>query len=379
MSDPSAKPVLGSSVLGDAYEALATVQPEKLDAFWMPFSANRQFKKQPRLLASAAGMYYTDDRRPRDPRRHRRPVVLQRRPCPAAHHRSGQPPDRDHGFRADLPDGPSPALRAGRAPGRDRAGSAQACVLHQLRLGVGGYRAEDRAGLPARARRRPAHAPDRSREGLPRRRLRRHLGRRPGQQPQVLRPAAARAWTTFATPSTSSATRFSRGLPVHGAELADDLERLVQLHDASTIAAVIVEPISGSAGVVLPPVGYLQRLREICDQARHPADLRRGHHRLRPRRQGLRRATLRRDAGPDHHGQGPDQRLRADGRGVRVQPGARRLHAGPRGHDRPVPWLHLFRPSAGLRGGPGDAGHLRGGKPVREGDRAGPVLGGRPA
>jgi beta-alanine--pyruvate transaminase len=60
--------------------------------------------------------------------------------------------------------------------------------------------------------------------------------------------------------------RFSRGLPQHGAELADDLERLVQLHDASTIAAVIVEPISGSAGVVLPPEGYLQRLREICDR-----------------------------------------------------------------------------------------------------------------
>jgi hypothetical protein len=58
MSDPSAKPVLESSVLGDAYEALATGQPDKLDAFWMPFSANRQFKKQPRLLVSAAGMYY---------------------------------------------------------------------------------------------------------------------------------------------------------------------------------------------------------------------------------------------------------------------------------------------------------------------------------
>jgi beta-alanine--pyruvate transaminase len=59
---------------------------------------------------------------------------------------------------------------------------------------------------------------------------------------------------------------FSRGLPQHGAELADDLERLVALHDASTIAAVIVEPISGSAGVVLPPVGYLERLRKICDK-----------------------------------------------------------------------------------------------------------------
>src|SRR5205085_3047086 len=57
---------------------------------------------------------------------------------------------------------------------------------------------------------------------------------------------------------------FSKGLPSHGIELADALERLVQLHDASTIAAVIVEPISGSAGVILPPEGYLQRLREIC-------------------------------------------------------------------------------------------------------------------
>jgi beta-alanine--pyruvate transaminase len=59
---------------------------------------------------------------------------------------------------------------------------------------------------------------------------------------------------------------FSRGLPKHGIELADELERLVQLHDASTIAAVIVEPISGSAGVILPPEGYLQRLREICSK-----------------------------------------------------------------------------------------------------------------
>ena len=59
---------------------------------------------------------------------------------------------------------------------------------------------------------------------------------------------------------------FSKGLPQWGAHLADELERLVQLHDASTIAAVIVEPVSGSAGVILPPVGYLQKLREICDR-----------------------------------------------------------------------------------------------------------------
>ena len=57
---------------------------------------------------------------------------------------------------------------------------------------------------------------------------------------------------------------YSHGQPEHGAELADDLERLVQLHDASTIAAVIVEPIAGSTGVLPPPQGYLKRLRELC-------------------------------------------------------------------------------------------------------------------
>jgi beta-alanine--pyruvate transaminase len=59
---------------------------------------------------------------------------------------------------------------------------------------------------------------------------------------------------------------FSRGQPKHGAELADDLERLTQLHDPSTIAAVIVEPVACSGGIYVPPVGYLQKLREICDK-----------------------------------------------------------------------------------------------------------------
>ena len=59
---------------------------------------------------------------------------------------------------------------------------------------------------------------------------------------------------------------FSRGFPPHGAELADDLQRLVDLHGAETIAAVIVEPMAGSTGVLVPPVGYLERLRTICDR-----------------------------------------------------------------------------------------------------------------
>jgi beta-alanine--pyruvate transaminase len=57
---------------------------------------------------------------------------------------------------------------------------------------------------------------------------------------------------------------FSKGQPRHGAEFADELERLCVLHDPSTIAAVIVEPVAGSAGVLVPPLGYLEKLREIC-------------------------------------------------------------------------------------------------------------------
>ena len=59
---------------------------------------------------------------------------------------------------------------------------------------------------------------------------------------------------------------FSPGIPDHGAERADELLELIALHDASNIAAVIVEPLAGSAGVIIPPKGYLQRLRQICDQ-----------------------------------------------------------------------------------------------------------------
>ncbi|MGH6631523.1 MAG: aminotransferase class III-fold pyridoxal phosphate-dependent enzyme, partial [Burkholderiales bacterium] len=59
---------------------------------------------------------------------------------------------------------------------------------------------------------------------------------------------------------------FSKGQPDWGAHLAEDLERIVALHDASNIAAVIVEPVAGSTGVLVPPKGYLQRLRQICDK-----------------------------------------------------------------------------------------------------------------
>jgi beta-alanine--pyruvate transaminase len=59
---------------------------------------------------------------------------------------------------------------------------------------------------------------------------------------------------------------FTRGIPEHGGDLADELERICTLHDPSTVAAVIVEPVAGSTGVLIPPQGYLQRLRDICDK-----------------------------------------------------------------------------------------------------------------
>ena len=111
---------------------------------------------------------------------------------------------------------------------------------------------------------------------------------------------------------------FSRGCPEHGAELADDLERIVALHDASTIAAVIVEPMAGSTGVLLPPKGYLQRLREICD--RHGIllifdEVITAFGRLGAATAG---GIFRCHAGYHHHRQGADKRRYPDGCGHRV-------------------------------------------------------------
>ncbi len=68
-------------------------------------------------------------------------------------------------------------------------------------------------------------------------------------------------------PLDISRNAFSRGLPLHGAELADEFEqRLLALHDPMTVAALIVEPVQGSTGVIIPPKGYLEKLRTICDK-----------------------------------------------------------------------------------------------------------------
>ncbi len=237
-----------------------------LEAFFMPFTANRQFKKNPRLLARAKGVHYWTpegrkvidgtaglwcvnaghgreeikqaiaqqleemDYAPSFQMGHPKSFEL------AARHAAMLPGDLDHAFYCN-----------------SGSEAVDSC-------------AQDRAGLAARARPGHAHPPDRPRARLSRRRLRRHLGRRHGQQPQavgVLLPGVDHMPHTHLPARNAFSTR----LPEHGGvELADELERIVALHDASTIAAVIVEPCAGSTGYLPPPKGYLQRLRQICDK-----------------------------------------------------------------------------------------------------------------
>ncbi len=177
---------------------------------------------------------------------------------------------------------------------------------------------------------------------------------------------------------------FQPGEGSHGVELAEDLVRLINLYGAENIAACFVEPIAGSTGCLVPPKGYLKRLREICDAQRHPARVRRGDHGLRANRPGVRGAELRRHAGPDDDGQGHHERRAADGgrRDQRTHP--RHDHGrSARGRHRVLPRLHVLGAPGRVRSRPRDARHLRARRPVRAGPCAvavfprGPVLAAR--
>ena len=170
---------------------------------------------------------------------------------------------------------------------------------------------------------------------------------------------------------------FTNGEPEWGAHLADELEHIVALHDASTIAAVIVEPMAGSTGVLPPPKGYLQRLRAICDS--HGIllifdEVITGFGRL-----GHAFAA-------ERYGVMPDMITFAKGitsgtvpmGGVIAREGhLRRLHAWPGTCHRTVPRLHLFGASARLRRGPRDARSLSRRETVRAGEDARAALGRR--
>ncbi|TXH64673.1 MAG: aspartate aminotransferase family protein [Lysobacteraceae bacterium] len=254
-----------SASYGDHYAHQATRLPDNMDAFWMPFSANRQFKASPRLLVSAEGMYYrsVDDRQILDGTGglwccnagHARPRIIeavQRQiatldyaptfqmghplPFALAERLSAIAPDplKHVFFTNSGSESVDTALKIALAYHRARGEGQRTRLIGREKayhgVGFGGISV---GGLPNN---------------------RKFFG--------SLLPGVDHLRHTLDIQRNA----FSRGLPAHGRELAEDLERLVLLHDASTIAAVIIEPVAGSAGVVLPPEGYLQRVREICDK-----------------------------------------------------------------------------------------------------------------
>ncbi|MGH8051004.1 MAG: aspartate aminotransferase family protein [Arenimonas sp.] len=251
------------SSFGDFYHKQATSQPEHLDAFWMPFTANRNFKQHPRLLASAKDMHYKDV--------HGREILDGTGGlwcCNAGHGRqrivdavSQQIATMD--FAPTFQIGhPLPFILA------DRLAKIAPDPLKHVFFTNSGSESVDTALKIAIAYHRARGEGQRTR----------FIGREKGYHGvgfggiSVGGMVNNRKFFGSMLPGVDHMRHtldierngFTRGLPWHGLELADDLERLCQLHDASTIAAVIVEPISGSAGVILPPEGYLKRLREIC-------------------------------------------------------------------------------------------------------------------
>ncbi len=238
------------------------VVPNDLSAFWMPFTANRQFKKSPRMFVAAKDMHYTtsDGRQVLDGTAglwcvnagHARPKIVEAISKQAAEldyapaFQMGHPKAFELANRlVDLtPDGLDHVLFTN--SGSESVETAlKVALAYQKVIGQG-----------ARSR---------------------LIGRERGYHGVNFGGISVGGIVTnrkmFGTlltgvdhlPHTHNLAKnaFSKGLPEHGVDLADELERIVTLHDASTIAAVIVEPVAGSTGVLIPPPGYLQRLRDI--------------------------------------------------------------------------------------------------------------------
>jgi beta-alanine--pyruvate transaminase len=237
--------------------------PNSLDAFWMPFTPNRAFKADPRMIVRAEGMhYYTPDGRAVldgtaglwcSAAGHARPRIVQ------AIQRAAAELDYSTTFNLGHPMAFEFANRLGEIlpAGMDRvfftnSGSESADTA--LKIALAYQKARGKAGkFRLIGRERGYHGTNFggiSVGGIVRNRM-------------TFGPGVA---GVDHLPHTLDIARnaFSRGEPPHGIEFADALERIVALHDASTIAAVIVEPVAGSTGVIMPPRGYLKRLRELC-------------------------------------------------------------------------------------------------------------------
>ncbi len=236
-----------------------------LDAFWMPFTANRQFKKAPRLLAKAQGMYYwTDDgRQVLDAvaglwcvnAGHARPKIAQAIAAQAAEMDYAPPFQMGHPKAFALAD----AVAKLTPPGMNRifftnSGSESVDTALKIALAYHRVRGEGQR-IRLIGRERGYHGVN-------------FGGVSVGGMVANRRMFGAMLAGVDHIRHTHDPQRnaFTVGQPAHGAEFADDLERLCALHDPSTIAAVIVEPVAGSTGVLVPPKGYLERLRQICDR-----------------------------------------------------------------------------------------------------------------
>ena len=241
------------------------MKPNHLDAYWMPFTANRQFKTAPRLVGRAEGMHYwtPEGRQVLDGvaglwcvnAGHSRPRITAAIQAQAAELDFAPPFQMGHPKVFELAERLIELTPAGidkvffTNSGSESVDTAlkMALAYHRVR-GEGqrtrligrerGYHGVNFGGISV--------------GGMVANR--KMFGQMLGGVDHIRH--------------THDPVRnaFSKGQPAHGAELADDLERMVALHDASTIAAVIVEPVAGSTGVLVPPQGYLERLRAICDK-----------------------------------------------------------------------------------------------------------------
>jgi beta-alanine--pyruvate transaminase len=245
--------------------AQTQVSTNNLEAFWMPFTANRQFKKAPRMLVAAEGMYYrsADGRKVLDGTSglwcvnagHARPRIVE------AIGRQAKELDYAPAFQMGHPKAFELAARlvTHMPTGIDHVfytNSGSESVETALKIAIAYQRAIGQ-GTRTRllGRERGYHGVNFG--GI-------SVGGIAGNRKQFGTLLGGVDHLRHTHDIARNA--FSRGQPPHGIELADDLERLVALHDASTIAAVIVEPVAGSTGVIIPPKGYLEKLRATCDK-----------------------------------------------------------------------------------------------------------------
>ncbi|NSX05451.1 aspartate aminotransferase family protein [Cupriavidus gilardii] len=246
-------------------DAAKTVIPD-LDALWMPFTANRQYKAAPRLLASASGMYYTthDGRKVLD--------GCAGLWCVAAGHCRKEIADAIARQVQTLDY--APPFQMGHPLSFEAASKVAAIMpagLDRIFFTNSGSESVDTALKIALAYHRARGEAQRTR----------FIGRERGYHGVGFGGMAVggigpnrKAFSANLMPGTDhlpatlniAEAAFSKGQPTWGAHLADELERIIALHDPSNVAAVIVEPLAGSAGVLVPPVGYLERLREITSK-----------------------------------------------------------------------------------------------------------------